>query len=80
MARKAKATMSKKLAKELDPTIKEIFHLDAEGWACGMSVCGDLFVGSIYCLWKAFWTYDSDGNRKFVEDLWADESFAEEVY
>lgn len=79
MARTKKYELTKAQALEMDHTIKEIFRMDAEGWACGISVCGELFVGSIYCLWQAFWTYDSPTNRKFVEGLWADESFAKEV-
>lgn len=79
MARTKKYDLTKARALEMEPTVKEIFHLDRDGWACGVSVCGDLFVGSIYCLWKAFWTYDSPANRDFIKRLWADESFAKEV-
>lgn len=79
MAKKRRTALTKAQALEMEPTIKEIFRMDTEGWACGLSVCGELFVGSIYCLYRAFWTYDSQTNRKFVEDMWADESFAKEV-
>ena len=78
---KRKTGLTKQEALKMDSIIKEIFHMDEEGFACGLTVCGDLFVGSVHALYarQTFWTHDSPANREFVEVLWGMDSMAKEV-
>ena len=57
-----------------------IFRKDVEGWAYGVTECGDLFVG-YEGDWSEQTTYmkDTPENRVTAENYWKSMSFAAEV-
>lgn len=63
--------------------IKQIFRIDRENWACGLTVCDEIFVGTItsggsldYIEWFLPNTHE---NRIKAEKYWKDRNFAREI-
>lgn len=63
--------------------IKKIFRQDREGWACGLTICNEIFVGTITSggslghidmILPATWE-----NRFKAEEYWMANSFAKEI-
>lgn len=55
----------------------EIFRVDREGWAFGVTVTGELFVGS--CFGDMKYAKDTPENKEKMEAYWKTNSFAKEL-
>lgn len=60
---------------------KEIIRQDAEGWAYGVTICGDLFVGNLsdFAGKNTWYMKDTPDNRKTAEAYWKANSFSREI-
>lgn len=63
--------------------IRKVFRKDREGWAYGLYITGDLFVGHLASggglNGEVWWYQDTPENRKKAEEDWKAFSFAKEV-
>lgn len=62
-----------------DPNIKEIFRVDKDGFAYGLYITNELFVGSLYDLTHADFYPDNDTMRLSIENKWRINSFSKEL-
>lgn len=62
-----------------DPNIKEVFRVDKEGFAYGLYITNELFVGSLYDMSHADFYPDNETIRLSAENKWRINSFAMEV-
>ena len=60
---------------------QQILRQDREGWAYGITVCGELFVGNLsdFAGKNTWFLKDTPENRKIAESYWKTNSFAREI-
>lgn len=60
---------------------QQILRQDREGWAYGITECGELFVGSLsdFAGKNTWFMKDTPENRKMAESFWKSGSFAREI-
>lgn len=60
---------------------QQILRQDREGWAYGITECGELFVGSLsdFAGKNTWFMKDTPENRKMAKSFWKSGSFAREI-